>query len=96
VRSVRVWADGQHLSYWLLPGHDLPPEVERFVVDPDAWISRTGPRPRPSTACKRQVVFVGCFILKANDGTQKPEEVYVVNLPPFRVVLSPCQLGIKC
>jgi hypothetical protein len=40
VRSVRVWADGQHLSYWLLPGHDLPPEVERFVVDADYWISR--------------------------------------------------------
>jgi putative DNA primase/helicase len=47
VRSVRVWADGQRLSYWLLPGQDLPEEVEHFVIDPDYWLSRDGPPPTP-------------------------------------------------
>jgi hypothetical protein len=27
VRSVRVWASGQRLSYWLLPGQQLPESV---------------------------------------------------------------------
>jgi hypothetical protein len=47
IRSVRVWANAQHLSYWLLPGHDLPPDVEHFVMDPQYWLAKGHPPPMP-------------------------------------------------
>jgi hypothetical protein len=46
IRSVRVYPDGQCMSYWLLPGQELPPSVKRFVLDLDYW--RVGPLPGPS------------------------------------------------
>jgi hypothetical protein len=32
IRSVRVWADGKRLSYWLLPGQQLPDSVPAEAV----------------------------------------------------------------
>jgi putative DNA primase/helicase len=37
IRSVRVCPDGQRLSYWLLPGQELPASTRRFLVDLDYW-----------------------------------------------------------
>ncbi len=44
IRSVRVCPDGQRLSYWLLPGQELPASAKRFVVDLDYWT--VGPLPQ--------------------------------------------------
>jgi hypothetical protein len=51
VRSVRVWADGQRLSYWLLPGQQLPERVPPQAVPPDleAWLAPLRERFPPST-----------------------------------------------
>ena len=46
IRSVRVCPDGQRLSYWLLPGQELPASAKRFVADLDYWT--VGPLPRPT------------------------------------------------
>ncbi|HTU18767.1 MAG TPA: AAA family ATPase [Gemmataceae bacterium] len=46
IRSVRVYADGDRISYWLLPGQELPESVKRFVLDLDYW--RVGPLPGPT------------------------------------------------
>ncbi|MGH7173956.1 MAG: AAA family ATPase [Gemmataceae bacterium] len=46
IRSIRVCPDGQRLSYWLLPGQELPKSAKRFVVDLDYWT--VGPLPRPT------------------------------------------------
>jgi hypothetical protein len=35
IRSVRVWAGGTRLSYWLLPDQELPPSVSPEAVIPD-------------------------------------------------------------
>jgi len=35
IRSLRVWADGQRLSYWLLPGQKLPESVPPESAAPD-------------------------------------------------------------
>ncbi|HZY88988.1 MAG TPA: AAA family ATPase [Gemmataceae bacterium] len=51
VRSVRVWADGQRLSYWLLPGQELPaaappPEADnwtRFVAEQEKLFPPASP-----------------------------------------------------
>jgi hypothetical protein len=37
IRSVRVCPDGQRLSYWLLPGQELPASARRFLIDLDYW-----------------------------------------------------------
>ncbi|HZV04387.1 MAG TPA: AAA family ATPase [Gemmataceae bacterium] len=47
IRSVRVWADGQRLSYWLLPGQELPESVKRFVMDINYWAVEPLPGPTP-------------------------------------------------
>jgi hypothetical protein len=41
IRSVRVWAEGKRLSYWLLPGQELPPEVAAAAAasDLEAWLA---------------------------------------------------------
>jgi hypothetical protein len=41
VRSVRVWADGQRLSYWLLPGQQLPQaaDSEDDSTDLEPWLA---------------------------------------------------------
>lgn len=45
--SVRLWADGQHLSYWLLPGQELPKTVKRFAFDLNNWLAEKFPTPAP-------------------------------------------------
>jgi hypothetical protein len=35
IRSVRVWAEGKRLSYWLLPGQQLPAGVPPEAAPPD-------------------------------------------------------------
>ena len=35
IRSVRVWADGQRLSYWLLQGQKLPEAIPPEAVECD-------------------------------------------------------------
>jgi hypothetical protein len=47
IRSVRVWSAGDYLSYWLLPGQELPPDARRFVADPNYWLDLSRPRPTP-------------------------------------------------
>src|SRR5262249_1580235 len=41
VRTQRVWAGGRHLSYWLLPGQQLPAGVsdETAVPDLEQWLA---------------------------------------------------------
>ena len=41
VRSVRLWADGRRLSYWLLPGQQLPASVPPEAAPPDLepWLA---------------------------------------------------------
>jgi hypothetical protein len=41
VRSLRVWAGGQRLSYWLLPGQQLPAGLppEAAVPDLEEWLA---------------------------------------------------------
>jgi putative DNA primase/helicase len=41
IRSERIWADGQRLSYWLLPGQELPPEIPPSAKEPDLepWLA---------------------------------------------------------
>jgi hypothetical protein len=46
IRSVRVCPDGQRLSYWLLPGQELPASAKRFLVDLDYWT--VGPLSQPT------------------------------------------------
>jgi hypothetical protein len=51
VRSARVWADGQRLSYWLLPGQEAPavtpaPEADnwtRFVAEQERLFPPASP-----------------------------------------------------
>jgi len=43
IRSVRVWADGQRLSYWLLPGQALPKTVKGFEFDLNNWLAEKFP-----------------------------------------------------
>jgi hypothetical protein len=38
IRSQRVWADGDRLSYWLLPGQELPAEASPFPQDLKPWL----------------------------------------------------------
>ncbi len=47
VRTVRVWADGLRLSYWLLPGQDLPESLEPFVMDAEYWLNKGQGPPSP-------------------------------------------------
>jgi hypothetical protein len=47
IRSVRLWADGQHLSYWLLPGQELPKTVKGFAFDLNNWLAEKFPTPTP-------------------------------------------------
>lgn len=51
VRSVRVWAGGQRLSYWLLPGQQLPDSIPPDAVPPDLepWLAPLRERFPPST-----------------------------------------------
>src|SRR5262249_4140873 len=35
ISSVRVWAGGKRLSYWLLPQQELPPDVRPDSLTPD-------------------------------------------------------------
>src|SRR5262249_11785028 len=35
IRSVRIWADGKRLSYWLLPGQQLPAGIAPETDVPD-------------------------------------------------------------
>jgi hypothetical protein len=41
VRSERVWAGGRRLSYWLLPGQELPPELAAGSPEDDLepWLA---------------------------------------------------------
>jgi hypothetical protein len=41
IRSLRVWADGKRLSYWLLPGQQLPATVPPDAAPPDLeeWLA---------------------------------------------------------
>lgn len=50
IRSVRVYSDGQRLSYWLLPGQEVPESVRRGVLDLDYWLAERNakfPAPTP-------------------------------------------------
>ncbi len=51
IRSVRIWADGKRLSYWLLPGQQLPDSVPAEAVPPDLeeWLGPLREKYRPST-----------------------------------------------
>jgi putative DNA primase/helicase len=49
IRSVRVWADGQRLSYWLLPGQELPESAKRCVLDLDYWLAERNEKFLPPT-----------------------------------------------
>jgi hypothetical protein len=51
IRSVRVWADGKRLSYWLLPGQQLPASVPADAVPPDLeeWLAPLREEFPPST-----------------------------------------------
>jgi hypothetical protein len=42
IRSLRVWADGQRLSYWLLPGQKLPNTIPPDAALPDLepWLAQ--------------------------------------------------------
>jgi hypothetical protein len=35
IRSVRIWADGKRLSYWVMPGQHLPPGTAPDAAIPD-------------------------------------------------------------
>ncbi len=41
IRSVRVWAEGKRLSYWLLPHQNLPPGItpENNVPDLEEYLA---------------------------------------------------------
>jgi len=50
IRSARVWAGGQRVSYWLLPGQDLPEAAKGFQYDLNNWLAELDekfPRPTP-------------------------------------------------
>jgi hypothetical protein len=51
IRSVRVCADGKRLSYWLLPGQELPGGLtpESATPELDAYLARLGELYPPST-----------------------------------------------
>ena len=49
VHSVRVWADGQRLSYWLLPGQEVPESVRPGVLDLDYWLAERNAKFPPPT-----------------------------------------------
>ena len=51
IRSVRVWADGKRLSYWLLPGQQMPASVPAETVPPDLeeWLGPLREKYLPST-----------------------------------------------
>jgi RecA-family ATPase len=51
IRSVRISADGQRLSYWLLPGQELPASVPPEAIPPDLeeWLAPLRQKYRPST-----------------------------------------------
>jgi hypothetical protein len=51
IRSLRIWADGQRLSYWLLPGQELPARVPPEAIPPDLepWLAPLRGRFPPST-----------------------------------------------
>jgi AAA domain len=51
IRSVRVWADGKRLSYWLLPGQKLPESVPPESAPPDLeqWLAPLREQFPPST-----------------------------------------------
>jgi hypothetical protein len=45
IRSVRVWGIPDYLSYWLLPGQELPQELKKLVADVTYWRSDVQPPP---------------------------------------------------
>jgi hypothetical protein len=51
IRSVRVWAQGRRLSYWLLPGQELPSTLtpEEIPVDLEPWLAPLRERFPPTT-----------------------------------------------
>jgi hypothetical protein len=51
IRSVRLWANGQRLSYWLLPHQSLPPDVPADAIPPDLepWLAPLREQFPPST-----------------------------------------------
>jgi hypothetical protein len=51
IRSVRIWADGKRLSYWLLPGQELPTSVPAEAVPPslEEWLAPLREQFPPST-----------------------------------------------
>jgi hypothetical protein len=51
IRSVRIWADGKRLSYWLLPGQQLPDSVPPELAPPDLeeWLAPLREQFPPST-----------------------------------------------
>jgi hypothetical protein len=51
IRTVRVWAEGQRLSYWLLPGQELPAGVSPECATPelDEFLARLNEQYPPST-----------------------------------------------
>jgi hypothetical protein len=51
IRSVRVWADGKRLSYWLLRGQQLPASIPPESVPPDLeeWLGPLREKYPPST-----------------------------------------------
>jgi hypothetical protein len=51
IRSVRVWADGKRLSYWLLPGQELPASVPAEAIPPslEEWLEPLRKEFPPST-----------------------------------------------
>ncbi len=40
IRSVRVWAEGRRLSYWLLRDQELPESVAGSQLDLNNWIAK--------------------------------------------------------
>ncbi|HWG41633.1 MAG TPA: AAA family ATPase [Gemmataceae bacterium] len=40
IRSVRVWAEGRRISYWLLPGQELPESVKGSQLDLNNWMAK--------------------------------------------------------
>jgi len=51
IRSVRVWADGKRLSYWLLKGQELPGSIpaEAVPADLEQWLGPLREEFPPST-----------------------------------------------
>jgi hypothetical protein len=48
IRSRRVWADGRRLSYWLLPGQQLPTQAGNPLGPPAPGAANPAPAPQPA------------------------------------------------